>query len=351
LSWAISASSKVTWFLVSNRLRASALAVVVFVALPLLAACGGHSATSPGAAALVGGQRITTGELQSQVNASLASGQVQKTQGFDRNTFIRQLLGHLISVDLLNAAAADRHITVTTQDIKTQTDAFIQQTGSLAALQQQAAAGGVTTSQLPGFIHYAALQQKLSTSLESTLTATPAQLTAEYQKDIDQFDQLNVAQIAVKSKSLANKLLRKVRKNPASFASLAAKDSLDTATKAKGGAVGFVGRTEVVKLLGANVPATPGTFQVAHTSGDYVVLHIIARKVTPRSDVTAQLKTSLFSAQAQALLTKAISAEATKLGVHVSPRYGKWDNTTDAVVPSQSPVSSSTASPSPSTTG
>lgn len=334
----------------SNRLRASALAVVAVVAVPLLAACGGHNTTSPGAAALIGSQRITTGELQSQVNSSLASGQVQKTQGFDHDTFVRQLLGHLISVDLLNAVAADDHVSVTTQDIKTQTDAFIQQTGSLAALQQQAAAGGVTASQLPGFIHYAALQQKLSTSLESTLTATPAQLAAEYQKDIDQFDQLNIAQIAVKPKALAHQILRKVRKNPASFASLAAKDSLDTATKSKGGAVGFVGRSQVVKVLGAT-PATPGTFQLAHSSGDYVILHIIARKVTPETDVTAQLKTSLFSAQAQALLTKAISAEATKLGVHVSPRYGKWDNTTDAVVANPSPVSSSTASPSPSTTG
>jgi PPIC-type PPIASE domain/SurA N-terminal domain len=318
------------------------------VALPVLSACS----TSPGAAATVGSQRITTGQLQSQVNESLAGGALQKQQGYNRAAFVRELLGHLISVDLVNAAAAAQHVTVTKADITAQMNAFVQQAGSLAALQQQAAQGGVTAKQLPSFVRYAAIQQKLSDALVSKLTATPAQLAAEYQKDIDQYDRLKVAQIAVKSKALADQILTKVRNDPASFASLAEKDSLDTNTKAQGGLVGFVGRSQVQKVLGgAKVPAKPGTFEVAHSSGDYVVLHIISRQVQPLSTVTTQLKTSLFSAQAQALLAKTISAEATKLGVHVSPRYGHWDGKTGAVVANTSSVSSSTSSPAPSSTG
>jgi hypothetical protein len=331
---------------VSNPQRFASLAVIALVAVPVLSACS----SSPGAAALVGSQRITTGTLQSQVNESLAGGQVQSQQGYDRATFVRQLLGHLISVDLVNAAAADHHVTVNAQDISAQTAAFVQQTGSLAALQQQAAAGGVTKAQLPSFIRYAALQQKLSTALVANLTATPAQLAAEYTKDIDQYDQLKIAQIAVKSKSLADTILAKVRHNPASFASLAEKDSIDATTKVKGGLVGFVGRTAVQKVLPPNTPVTPGTFVVAKSSGDFVVIHIISRRTQPESAVTTQLKSALFASQAQTLLMKAISDEATKLGVHVSPRYGKWDNTTDAVVATTSPVSSG-SSPSPSTTG
>jgi hypothetical protein len=334
---------------VSNPLRTFALVVVAVVVFPLVAACS--SKTSPGAAALVGSQRITTGQLQAQVNASLAGGQLQSQSGFNRTSFTQELLGHLINVDLVNAAAAAQHVTVTKQDITAQTDAFVQQAGSIAKLQQEAAAGGVTAAQLPGFIRFAALEQQLSNALVAKLVATPAQLAAEYQKDIDQYDQLQIAQIAVKSKSLATHILTKVRKNPSSFAALAEKDSLDTATKAKGGLVGFVGRTEVQKALGgATAPVKPGTFELAHSSGDYVVIHIISRKTTPLASVTAQLKTSLFSSQASALLQKAISAEATKLGVHVSPRYGRWDNTTNAVVAATNPLSS-TATPSPSTTG
>jgi hypothetical protein len=321
-------------------LRVSALVVAALIALPVLSACS----TSPGAAAVVGSQRITTGELQAQVTESLKSGQVQSQQGFSRAAFTRQLLSHLISVYIVNAAAAAHHVSVTTQDITAQTDAFVQQAGSLAKLQAQAAAGGVTTGQLPGFIRYAAVEQKLSEALIANLTATPAQLAAEYQKDIDQYDQLKIAQIAVKSKKLANQILAKVRRDPSSFAALAAKDSLDTTTKNNGGLVGLVGRSQVVKALGgAAASAKPGTFVIAHNTGDYVVIHIISRQTKPESAVTAQLKSSLFSGQAATLLQKAISAEAIKLGVHVSPRYGKWDATTDAVVATTSPVSSSSS--------
>ncbi|HEX3823802.1 MAG TPA: peptidylprolyl isomerase [Mycobacteriales bacterium] len=332
-----------------NRLRLSALAVVAFATLPVLSACsGGSSATSPGAAALIGSQRITTGQLQSQVTESLANGELAKTQGFDRATFTRELLGHLISVDLINKVAADRHVTVTAQDISQQTAEFVQQAGSLAALQTQAAQGGVTQAQLPGFIRYAALQQKIGTSLIANLPATPAQLATEYQKDIDQFDQLDIAQIAVAKKPLADHILAQVRRNPAQFATLATKDSLDTATKAQGGVVGFVGTSQVQKVVGKGVALKPGTFLVAHSSTQYVVLHIIKRKVQPVSAVTTQLRDALFASQATTLLTKTLGAEATKIGVHVSPRYGRWDNATQAVVAAPSAVSSGAGS-TPST--
>jgi SurA N-terminal domain/PPIC-type PPIASE domain len=329
---------------VSNRLRVSSLAILAFAVLPVLSACS----TSPGSAAVVGSQKITTGQLQSQVNQALTGGGLQSQKGFNRTTFTRELLGHMISVDVLNAAASSHHVTVSSQDVTAQTATFVKQAGSLAALKQQAAQGGVSAAQLPGFIRFDALQQKLGTALTANLTATPAQLATEYQKDIDTFDQVDIAQIQVKSKALAQHILTTVRANPASFASLAAKDSLDTATKAKGGAVGFVGTSQVQKVLGANsAPLKSGTFQVAHASGSYVVIHVIKRQVQPITAVTSQLKQSLFTAQAQTLLQKAITAEATKLGVHVSPRYGKWDNATQAVVAAPDATSSTASTPAP----
>jgi hypothetical protein len=323
---------------VSSRLRLSSLAVLALVALPVLSACN----TSPGAAAVIGSNRITTGDLQSQVNESLANGLLAKQKGFDRGSFTRQLLAHLIGVQLVNSLAADDHVTVTPQDISAQMASFVQQAGSLAALQQQAAQGGVTAKQLPGFVRYAALQQKIGNALAAKLPATQAQLEAEYQKDIDNYDQLDIAQIAVQSKSLADQILAKVRKHPSSFASLAEKDSVDTASKAKGGVIGYVGRSQVLQVLGGSAAeAKTGTFTIAHDSAEYIVLHIIKRRVQPLSAVSAQVKTALFASQATGLLAKAVTAEATKLGVHVSPRYGRWDNATETVVSTTSPVSSS----------
>jgi hypothetical protein len=94
-----------------------------------------------------------------------------------------------------------------------------------------------------------------------------------------------------------------------------------------------------VGLLGGKAPK-PGTFRLAQSSGQYVVLHIIRRRVQPLSAVEPQLKASLFSSRAAGLLQAAVTAEAKKLGVHVSPRYGRWDAKTQAVVAATSPVSS-----------
>jgi len=327
---------------VAKHLRLGVLAVAAFAVVPVVSACS----TSPGAAALVGNTRITTGQLQAQVHASLADGKAASQQGFNRTTFTQQLLSHMINVDLLNAAAAAHHVSVSRQDISAETASFVQQTGSYAALQQQAAEGGVSKAQLPGFIRYAALEKNLTTALINTLPVTSAQLAAEYRKDIDQFDQLQVAQISVKTKALAHHILAKVRRTPSSFASLAQKYSLDTTTKANGGVVGYVGRSAVQKALGSGVSVAPGTFAIAHSTGNWDVVHIISRRTTPESQVTSQLKQSLFSSQGATLLEKAISAEAVKLGVHVSPRYGHWDAKTDSVVANSNSVSSSTSSPS-----
>jgi hypothetical protein len=330
----------IAWLLVSRVtrfVRAGSLAVIALVAVPVLSACD----TSPGAAALVGSNRITTDALQTQVNQSLEGGQLQSQSGFDQAAFTRQLLAHMINVRLLAAAAATHDVTVTQKDIDGQTAVFVKQAGSLKSLQQQAASGGVTAAQLPGFIRFAALEQKLSGALVADMTASPAQLAAEYQKNIDQFDQFEIAQIVVRSKARAEQILHSVRKHPGSFASYARSDSIDTATKSKGGLVGFVGRTALQQALGVSTPPKEGTFALAHTSSGYIVVHLISRRVQPESAVTQQLKASLFSSQAQSLLDKAISAEAARLGVHVSPRYGRWDASTDSVVAVTSPVSSS----------
>jgi hypothetical protein len=315
------------------------------VALPVVSAC----TTSPGAAAVVGSQKISIGELQSQVNQSLTGGGLAKQTGFNRTTFTREILSHLIGVDVLNAAAKAHDVSVTSQDVSAQLSSFVSQAGSLAALKTQAAQGGVSAGQLNDFVRFDALQSKLGTALTAKLTATPAQLNAEYQKDIDQYDQVDIAQIEVKSKALATRILNKSQANPAVFGSLAAKYSLDTATKAKGGEVGAVATSQVQKALGASAaPITSGSFAIAHVSGNYDVIHFISRSVQPESTVTKQLKAALFSGQEQKLLQQAALAEAKKLGVNVSPRYGKWDNTTQAVVATKS-ATSSTASNSPAT--
>lgn len=339
-----------------SKLRISLLTVAAVLALLVVSACD----TSPGAAALIGSHRLSTSVLQDEVNTALADPAVRTavstpaagspSLGGDRTGFTRQTLSRLISDELLNLVAAAHHVSATPAEVNAQTASFEQQAGSMSALQQSAATQvGVAPSQLQALIRITVLQQKLGTALTATLPATQAQLQAQYKKDIDTYDQLQVAQIAVAHKPQADRILAQVRAHPSSFAALAKKDSLDAQSKANGGLIGFVGRSQVVTLLGGKASAAkPGTFAVAHTSGQYIVLHIIRRQVQPLSAVTDQVKAALFASQANTLLEKAIGAEATKLGVHVSPRYGRWDNATLAVVATPDPVSSPATSPTAS---
>lgn len=318
-----------------------------FAVLPMVASCD----TSPGAAAVVGGGQITTGQLQSEVNSALAdpvvrgalaNPQTSQALGGDRAGFTRDTLTRLISQRIVGAVALAHHVTVSPQEVNAQKASFVQQAGSLTALQQSAADQvGVGASQLPALLRFTVLQQKLGTALTANLSATQAQLETEYRKDIDNYDQLQVAQIAVPSKTLAQHILAKVTAHPSSFAALAKKDSTDAQSKNNGGLVGFVGRSQVLKLLGGKASqAKPGSFVVAHASGQYIVLHIIKRQTQPLSTVVDKVKAALFASQAATLLGKAVSAEAAKLGVHVSPRYGRWDTKTQSVVATSSPTSS-----------
>jgi parvulin-like peptidyl-prolyl isomerase len=329
----------------SRSIRRALVGAVAMVAVPVLAGCD----TSPGAAAIVGKSRISVSTLQHQVDAAFADPQISsalapgsqfaQALGGSRDGFVRMTLSRLISDRLISAVAAAHHVTVSSKQISDQVNQFVQQAGSLQALQQQAAESvGVTPSQLTGLIRLTVLQQELSNALIANLPASPAQLQAEYRKDIDQFDQLDVAQIAVPSKALAQQILAKARKNPSSFPALASKYSRDTQTASKGGEVGLVGRNQVVSLLGT-AKTKVGTVQLIQSQGEYVVLHIISRHVIPLSQATTQLKSALYAGQAATLLQKAITDEGHKLGVHVSPRYGRWDSKTQTVLAVKSAIS------------
>ena len=321
--------------------------MLAVAAIPVLAGCD----TGPDAAAVIGGERISISDLQRQVNTALADPQISSALtpgsqfasalGGDRAGFTRMTLGRLITSRLIAKLAAQHHVTVTSKEVSDQTAAFVQQAGSLASLQQQAAEGvGVTAAQLPALIRDTVVQQKLSDALVANLSVTPAQLASEYQKNIDQFDQLDVAQIAVTGKKLAHSLLGRARRSPDTFSDLAKQYSQDATTKGAGGEIGFVGRSQVVSLLGSAAKAKVGSIQLAHTSGEWVLLKIISRKVTPISEATDKLKSTLFAGQAAVLLTKAVTDEERKLGVHVSPRFGHWDAKTQTVVASKSAISS-----------
>jgi foldase protein PrsA len=306
--------------------------------------------TSPGAAALVGDERISTGVLQSEVDRALALPDVQPQLASDRAGFTRNELSRLVTNFIIAAAAKEHHLTVSQADIDQQMNEFAQQAGGTAQLFQQAEQSGIPRKELSSFTHFYVLEQKLADQLVSSVPVSDAQLKAEYQKNIDQYDQVHSAHILVKTKALADQILAKVKANPSSFAKLAAKYSTDTSNKDSGGDLGFAGHGQFVPSFSdAIFAAKPGSFVEVHSQFGWHVVHVIAHRTTSLAKATPQLKSSLLQATRDKLLSEALAAEGKKLGVHINPRYGRWDNATQTVV--GIPLKDQVSNPSPSPSG
>ena len=305
--------------------------------------------TSPGAAALVGSSRISVSTLQDDVKKALKDPQVASFAANDKPGFFRTELGRLISNKVVTAAAAPYHITVTPDEVNQAIQQFAQSAGGVTALYQQAASqAGISQAEFPQVIHYYVLEQKLGDALVANVPVSATALQAAYQQNIDQYDQVHAAHILVKSKSLADSILAQVQADPSKFASLAAKYSIDTSNKTNGGDLGFAGRSKFVKPFSdAIFAAKPNSFIEVHSQFGWHVVHVIAHRVETLKQATPQLRPQVLQSLRTQKLDTALAAEAKKLGIHVNPRYGSWDDKKNTIVPpnDHGPVGGPTTGP------
>ena len=306
--------------------------------------------TSPGAAALVGDDRISTDSLQHEVNRALGLAQVQPQLAADRAGFTRTELARLVNNLIIAAAAKEHHITASQADVDQQLNEFAQQAGGQSQLLDQAEQSGIPKSDLPEFTRFYVMQQKLADQLVADVPVSEAELAAAYQKNIDQYDQVHSAHILVKSKSLADSILAQVQQDPSAFAKLAAKYSIDTSNKDTGGDLGFAGRGQFVpEFSDAIFQAKVGSFVEVHSQFGWHVVHVIAHKHVSLAKATPELKTTLLQDTRDKLVAKELSDTAHQLGVHVNPRYGSWDFATGTIKAPSLKDAVSSPSPSPST--
>jgi parvulin-like peptidyl-prolyl isomerase len=334
----------VTLPIVNGWRRLPAAVAAVLVAGAGAAGC----TTSPGAAAIVGGHRISAQTLQATVNRALVDPAAQQQLGQDRGAFVRSELSRLITNVIVVRAAADEHITVTDGDIDHELDSLAQQAGGRQQLVQAASGAGVPQADLRSFVRYFVMQQKIGDRLAADVPVSDADLQAEYQKNIDKYDLVDSAHILLKTKAEADQVLAQVRKNPSSFGALAVARSLDTGSKANGGELGLQPHSQFVKpFADAIFAARPGTFLEVHTQFGWHVVHVISHKTTPLAEVAPQLKAAILGPKRQALVVQKLSAVAKRLGVHVNPRYGRWDTATEKVVAPSDKTGVSSPAPSP----
>jgi foldase protein PrsA len=239
-------------------------------------------------------------------------------------------------------------VTVTGADKDAARDAIASQLGGEDQLRSQAAKAGFSEEELDRAIADSALKDALSDKLTASITVPEAALRDAYQANIAEFDRVRSAHILVASKPLAQQILAQVKADPATFPALAAKYSTDTGSKDAGGDLGFQGRGALEKSFETAIFGNkPGSFVLAQTRYGFHVIDVIERRTTSFEQATAQLRRNLLGQQRQAAVEKLLLATAKDLGVHVNPRFGTWDPTTESVVARIECPDSAISSPSP----
>jgi hypothetical protein len=123
-----------------RRRTALVLTAVIAAAAPALTACG--SEAHPGAAAVVGGQRITVAQLQSRVGEvrvaqrAAVQNQAQYVRAIaTTGGLTRETLYGMVFDQVVHRAAQDADVTVTRKDIQDTRAALAQQAGGSKALE------------------------------------------------------------------------------------------------------------------------------------------------------------------------------------------------------------------------
>ncbi|MDL5202016.1 SurA N-terminal domain-containing protein [Streptomyces sp. ALI-76-A] len=123
-----------------RRRRTALLLSAVIAAAPLLAACGNEA--HPGAAAVVGGQRITVAQLENRVSEvrqaqrAAVPDEAQYQQVIAKTgTLARDTLHNMVLDRVLRSAAQDAGVTVSPKEIQQMRVGLEQQTGGAKALE------------------------------------------------------------------------------------------------------------------------------------------------------------------------------------------------------------------------
>ena len=306
-------------------------ALAAGAAVLLLSGCG-EAEVRPGAAALVGEERIAADELQQVVERGLSDPTAEQQLGQDLAAFQRQALSRLISREVLEAAAEREGVTVTRGDVDAQLERFAEQAGGREALEAQAAASGVSPQDLPRFVRDIVLEQALGDELTEDEQVPQAQLRELYEQNLAEYDRVRSRHILVEDEEQAREILAQVREDPSRFAELAAESSIDESNAERGGDLGFAGRGQFVpEFEQVLFSAEPGAFEVVQTQFGWHVINVLERDTTTLAEARPELRRVALQEQRQAAVGELLQEVAADLGVTVNPRFGRWDPETGTI--------------------
>ncbi len=165
--------------------------------------------------------------------------------------FKQRLLDNLVNQKLIEQAAKQKGVAVSDADIQKQVDQLKSGFKDQAQFEAALKSAGMTLDSLKEQVTQQLITNKLMESLASNQQVTNADIEAYYNKNKAQFNQKaqkRASHVLFKTtnKAIAEKVLKQLRAGTIAFAAAAKKYSIDTATAANGGDLGWPNGTSYV---------------------------------------------------------------------------------------------------------
>ncbi len=273
------------------------VAVVVVIGLAVFFFVGRANA---GVAAKVNGDKITTAQLQAQLD-SVKKRFPQYFKGQDAATreleFKQRLLDELINQKLIEQAAAARGIKVTDADVQKQIDTIKKGFKTEAAFESALKSAGINVDALDEQIRTQLVTQKLVEQLSKSIkTPTAAEIQAYYDSHKTEFAtaaEKRASHIVVKDKATAEKLLAELQ-NGANFDKLAKANSIDTTSAQKGGDLGWPSTPYLAEFQAALNKLKVGQLSaVVQTQSGYEIIKVTDERAATQKKL-AEVKAEII---------------------------------------------------------
>jgi foldase protein PrsA len=208
-----------------------------------------------------------------------------------------QTLDSMITEELINQEGKKAGVTITEDDITNEIQSIKSTYASEDEFNQALTNYGMTQDDLKKSMKSQVMLKKI---LTPQVTVTDDEIKKYYDENLESLKvpaQVQISHIAVATKEAADALLAKL-KSGGDFVALAKESSIDTATKDKGGDLGFISAGQVDPVIEAAAFSLQkgGLSDVIQTSTGYAIIKVTDQKAasTPTlADKTATIKQTL----------------------------------------------------------
>lgn len=308
-----------------HRVRRAAAAVALLASVAAVSACR----TSPGAAAYIGTDVITTTELDAAVQAGLDNDAIA-TLYRERLPEYRQIVLQELIAGAVYDAAAERYGTeVTEADISARLNEVLAQQGDPEAFYAQQAAEGRTEDDVREQVRRFVLGEEIARAAGLDSGSSESALRELYDDTRQQYGQFEVGLVTVADQPTADAVLAQLTADPASYAEVAAANpNPNTLPEPETVAAEQLGG--IVEDLDS-LMVGEGFSDALVPTGEISVVFVIGITYPSFEEIRPTLEQQA-NQQVQSALDTELQSVRDSLDITVNPRYGSFDDS-GALVP------------------